>query len=199
MNRLLIIISVLFFALTTSAQTDVSAVYGTYDGNLYTEIGKPATTTGTPKKVKIEVAKGTKENTVNLTIQNFVYGILQFKDITLDNVGVTLSNDGCTFAKVTEKEVEVETKNGLSLYLFISLDDTKSYVKNGKMWLDMKIRYTTTYIYSIFNGNKVVTGIDLPVASEQTKDMKYYDLSGRRVVKPHKGIYIVNGKKIIIR
>lgn len=27
----------------------------------------------------------------------------------------------------------------------------------------------------------------------------YYDLSGRRVEHPRKGIYIVNGKKIVIR
>jgi len=25
----------------------------------------------------------------------------------------------------------------------------------------------------------------------------YYDLSGRRVVKPTKGLYIVNGKKVV--
>ena len=27
----------------------------------------------------------------------------------------------------------------------------------------------------------------------------YYDLSGRRVEKPTKGIYIVNGKKVVVK
>ena len=30
-------------------------------------------------------------------------------------------------------------------------------------------------------------------------DGKYYDLQGRRVVKPTKGVYIVNGKKVYVK
>ncbi len=30
-------------------------------------------------------------------------------------------------------------------------------------------------------------------------DGNYYDLSGRCVVKPTKGVYIVNGKKVLIK
>ena len=43
------------------------------------------------------------------------------------------------------------------------------------------------------------TGID-NVLNERTTDHRYYDLSGRRVSQPKsKGIYIVNGKKVVIR
>lgn len=34
---------------------------------------------------------------------------------------------------------------------------------------------------------------------EEIKDNVYYDLSGRRVAQPTKGLYIVNGKKVIIK
>lgn len=37
------------------------------------------------------------------------------------------------------------------------------------------------------------------IENEIMKMENYYDLSGRRVVKPTKGIYIVNGKKVIVK
>ncbi len=42
------------------------------------------------------------------------------------------------------------------------------------------------------------TGIDY-VEPSQVEDGKIYDLSGRRVEKPSKGLYIVNGKKVYIK
>lgn len=36
------------------------------------------------------------------------------------------------------------------------------------------------------------------VNSEEIKDNNYYDLSGRRVMQPTKGLFIVNGKKVVI-
>lgn len=43
------------------------------------------------------------------------------------------------------------------------------------------------------------TGIDYVNNSSLIDDRIYYDLSGRRVQKPTKGLYIFNGKKIIIK
>ena len=42
-----------------------------------------------------------------------------------------------------------------------------------------------------------VAGINA-VNSEEIKDNNYYDLSGRRVMQPTKGLFIVNGKKVVI-
>ena len=45
----------------------------------------------------------------------------------------------------------------------------------------------------------IYTGID-NVLSERTTDHRYYDLSGRHITQPKsKGIYIVNGKKVVIK
>lgn len=49
------------------------------------------------------------------------------------------------------------------------------------------------YIYSL---NGIGTGITEAVAEEQ-KEATIYDLNGRRVAKPTKGIYIINGKKVV--
>lgn len=37
------------------------------------------------------------------------------------------------------------------------------------------------------------------VCGQQVTDNAYYDLSGRRVVQPTRGLYIVNGKKVVIK
>ena len=43
------------------------------------------------------------------------------------------------------------------------------------------------------------TGIRSIDNGQQTNDNVYYDLSGRRIEKPTKGLYIVNGKKVILK
>lgn len=45
----------------------------------------------------------------------------------------------------------------------------------------------------------VVNGIAVAPSPKSTNDNKIYDLQGRRVLKPSRGLYIVNGKKVIIR
>ena len=51
--------------------------------------------------------------------------------------------------------------------------------------LNMEIDDETTGLKSIDNGQLIIDN--------------YYDLSGRRVMNPTKGLYIVNGKKVIIK
>ena len=42
------------------------------------------------------------------------------------------------------------------------------------------------------------TGIEMPTVEDVNADALVYDLQGRRVVNPTKGLYIVNGKKVFI-
>lgn len=43
------------------------------------------------------------------------------------------------------------------------------------------------------------TGIENAVKSEEINDKSFFNLSGQRVAQPSKGLYIVNGKKIVIK
>ncbi|MBQ7511513.1 MAG: hypothetical protein IJU11_02080, partial [Prevotella sp.] len=43
------------------------------------------------------------------------------------------------------------------------------------------------------------TGISTAKTAVDTKDGEWYDLSGRRVAQPAKGIYVKNGKKVIVK
>lgn len=44
-----------------------------------------------------------------------------------------------------------------------------------------------------------VTGIEMPKAETTDSNAEVYDLQGRRVANPTKGMYIVNGKKVVIK
>ena len=48
-----------------------------------------------------------------------------------------------------------------------------------------------------FDGN--LTGVDEKVTVKKNADGQYYNLNGQRVQNPTKGLYIVNGKKVIIK
>lgn len=51
----------------------------------------------------------------------------------------------------------------------------------------------------IYEGEALVDGVDLVVADELPGDDSYYNLQGVRIANPGPGIYIRNGKKVIIR
>jgi hypothetical protein len=43
------------------------------------------------------------------------------------------------------------------------------------------------------------TGIEAVKKAETVADGAYYNLAGQRVAQPTKGLYIVNGKKVVIK
>ena len=67
----------------------------------------------------------------------------------------------------------------------------------NRVYVDM----TAASVYS--GGGAVKMGVDLTdgisVVDAQSANATAFDLSGRRVVKPTKGLYIVNGKKVVIK
>ena len=62
------------------------------------------------------------------------------------------------------------------------------------------LNYQSSFVGIIGDDTVVVpTGITAPVYNEVQADGPIYDLSGRVVRNPQRGIYIQNGKKIIIQ
>ena len=69
-----------------------------------------------------------------------------------------------------------------------------SFINRGKGYLEMTA--PTVKVYYLTTGDE--TGIAETMTDEVLKaDGAIYDLSGRRVEKLQKGIYIVNGKKVV--
>jgi hypothetical protein len=44
-----------------------------------------------------------------------------------------------------------------------------------------------------------ITGIDSIRLTDADDTEHWYDLNGRRISKPQKGVYILNGKKVVIK
>ena len=65
----------------------------------------------------------------------------------------------------------------------------------GKVYLV----YSGTSAPDFIGLNGDATGIEDAVKSEEISDKSYYNLNGQRVAQPTKGLYIVNGKKIVIK
>ena len=68
-------------------------------------------------------------------------------------------------------------QNGLKFDVNASLD----FMPANKAWVN----------------KTVVTGIETVKANEQNGDNTIYDLMGRKVTNPGRGIYIQNGKKVV--
>jgi hypothetical protein len=57
---------------------------------------------------------------------------------------------------------------------------------------------TSTADYKAFGS--IVTSIEVIDVKPETKvDNVYYDLSGRRINKPSKGLYLQKGKKVLVK
>ena len=72
-----------------------------------------------------------------------------------------------------------------------------TYIPKGKAYLHQG---TCAREFYLFNDGNETTGIDNILESSASQDkIIYYNLSGQRVANPTKGLYIVNGKKILVK
>ena len=136
--------------------------------------------------------KGTKDATFTI-------------DVTADDA--TFSGTNLLLAAPSGKTVEVagsgynyvfgwETASNPGFYL---IGGTSATLGAGKAYLHTTTALTTPsgragFIFE----DEDVTGIT-SVSKQTTNSTSYYDLQGRRVAQPTKGLYIVNGKKVIIK
>lgn len=68
-------------------------------------------------------------------------------------------------------------------------------VPAGKCYLSVATTSAPEFLDFDFDGN--VTNID--VVKKQVENGQFYNLNGQRVAQPTKGLYIVNGKKVVIK
>ena len=75
------------------------------------------------------------------------------------------------------------------------VDGTPATVDRGKAYLQFNEVVTAPQL-SFFGD---VTGIEDAVKSDELRVKSYYNLAGQRIAQPTKGLYIVNGKKIVVK
>ena len=87
--------------------------------------------------------------------------------------------------------------NGVGLYLFKgqNAQGATTYINGFRAWVELPNGSNATALRIRKAGT---TEIEEPIANGQ-QPTAIYDLAGRRVEKMEKGIYIVNGKKVVIK
>ncbi|MBR6997495.1 MAG: hypothetical protein IKI19_01660, partial [Prevotella sp.] len=102
-------------------------------------------------------------------------------------------SDDCTTFILAYKESE-----GVNWY---KLDETSYNLKKNSAYLKLNAEQ----VAGLGNGARGLTmvfGSDtngIENVQRETTNNQYFDLSGRRVAQPTKGLYIVNGKKVYIK
>lgn len=100
-----------------------------------------------------------------------------------------VTGDGSTIYVLANK-----SPNGVGFYLLKS----GSTVTVGKAYLRITSSLSAPAREYIGFGDGNTTGME-QIFREASTDSIYYTLHGQRVDKPNKGLYIVNGKKVIIK
>ena len=100
-------------------------------------------------------------------------------------------NDGSTYNYILTKN----TESGEADMKFYLINDAGNVVPVGKAYLQITSGSAPAF-FNIDFGASELNGIN-KVLNSEVKVNGYYNLNGQRVANPTKGLYIVNGKKII--
>lgn len=180
----------------------VPDVWGTYEGEATMELFDRTTETKTPngkKQMVIEISKGERQFTV-LTLKDVTIGQYEFATIPFKDCYLLRNNNKWHVEAYNNLDDEVATKDKQhTVWLSGSVDEKESWVdKEGNLELSFFLSFKEdSHIQYVFKGKKksVPTGIDHVNAYKKTSEV--FDLQGRRVSKIGKGVYIVNGKKVV--
>ena len=180
-------------------ETIPSSVYGIYEGEATTEVENNGTKMpGSKKKVKIEISKGEQGFTV-VTLKDFTLGKFSFDKVPFKECQLRPQTDKWQVYLYSNLYGSFTTKdNKYVMQLEGNIDENKSFVhKDGTLDLDFTIIFNETIINHVFKGKKVKDTTGINKLTQQRGKQAMYDLQGRRVEKASKGIYVVNGKKIV--
>ena len=95
-----------------------------------------------------------------------------------------------------------EDKESVGFYLFkgytneADQEGTKTYINGFRAWIEVAAGEEAPAMFS-FGRGQGTTSIENALVN--TENAVIYDLAGRRVAKMEKGIYIVNGRKVVVK
>ncbi|MBQ8064890.1 MAG: hypothetical protein IJ200_04440 [Prevotella sp.] len=98
-----------------------------------------------------------------------------------------------------------ETLTANSGYVLMTSPSLAFYKNNNDFTLSANSAYLPTDfdgssapVFLLFSGSET-TGINAVQGSQSKANGEYYNLNGQRVAQPTKGLYIVNGKKVVVK
>lgn len=118
-------------------------------------------------------------------------------DATLTSTGLLIS-DGSTATKENMTYVLGKKNDIVGFYRWVG----NASLPAGRVYLNGSTSSARDYLEFMFD-DEGTTGVDGMVKRAEIKDRSYYDLQGRRVAHGQqptaKGLYIVNGKKVVVK
>lgn len=154
-----------------------------------------------PDGLKVYYITGTNGNTVTTQeIDYLPYGIPILLEKTAATIGsVTARTDSSSVVSGNLLQYATSDVSATgNQYILYKNEFVKAtgIISSGKCYLDLNGVAPARGVLGFGNdGSTGIQGIDV----EATKDEEWYDLQGRRIQKPTKaGIYIVNGKKVVV-
>lgn len=166
---------------------DIVVPVVTFGSNVDIDLTKPATALG------MTVEELISDYTMAGMMSNGLYSDGQDPI----NMGLAFGSDGYYNEYGTIYMMVID--NGDAYQLNIACDDevADDYRTSGAFCFE---KDNKRYVYNVtFASEAIYTGIDNVVVTEKAKNGNIYDLSGRRVQNPVKGLYIINGKKYIVK
>lgn len=116
------------------------------------------------------------------------YSSNDYSDNDLLGTPVEITNPGNAYV------LNYKMSNGVGFYKLSST----GYISANKAYLVYNNAANGT-AQAFFAFDSAVTGVEVNKADANEDEHKVYDLQGRRVAKPANGLYIVNGKKVIMK
>lgn len=214
MKKLLLsVCACLCMATAAFAQNAAKNVSGTYTGDLYISMGAPVDTAEAEplpnQSVTITPSQTDSVSTIDFNLPNFALGDLALGDINLPGIGVVEGDGQYNFAPNDQQSLTFLQGTPMQIDALVSINDSTSSIKNSDAVINIDVIWvmldgSRTPIYVTFIGKKTVDAGISQVVTSATKATGIYTLTGVRVNTTDmkslpKGIYIVNGKKEVIK
>ena len=150
-------------------------------------------------KVKLEEVSKATANTAVILYHDLTTATSYTVNTTNESVSTTTHtnqlqiSDGTVTGDGSTIYVLANGSNDVGFYLVTN----GSAITAGKAYLKVSANEAPQFIG--FGGDTTGINEERRVKSEEFATAQYYDLQGRHVAQPTKGLYIVNGKKIVIK
>ena len=227
MRKTLLLLTMLFSAVSLFAQTVAQKAAGNYSGILYVNLFEPINDESLPlpetddegnpiydgndnqvNKTFEVVIESQAENTVKFGLYNFGFLGLNLGDIVLENVPVEEQADGSV--KFGENSPVSFSFGDGEILATAKINEENSYIKGDYAYIDVDVVWTNSDTdvedptdvsddVPIYVRFQGTDAVKTGIASVGTATVKNkaFDLQGRRIEKMQNGISIVNGKKIL--
>ncbi len=159
-----------------------------------------------PAGVTVYIATGETASTLTLTsVEKIKAGtpVILFSE-TADTYQFEITDDAVTYPATNLLKISDGTAVNGVFVLAKSGDNVGFYkwmggaLSAGRVYVDAPANAARDYLEFTFEESDV-TAISEVTNTNRTNNTNVYDLQGRKVAQPTKGLYIVNGRKVIIK